>query len=125
MTSNVLSGRTAAGAILPILVDVDGAQLMRVAANPVPVVQTFPSISGPNLVVGSTLTCSTGTWSPAPTDYTYQWTRNGANIGGATAATHVLVAGDVGTRISCTVTAINADGSTAVSATATAPITAT
>ena len=44
--------------------------------------------------IGETLTCSTGTWANAPTSYTYQWTRFGIPIAGATASTYLLVTED-------------------------------
>lgn len=68
-----------------------------------------PAITGTR-TVGSTLTCSTGTWSGSPTSYAYQWTRDGVDIGGATTSTHVLVSGDLGKMIGCSVTATDANG---------------
>jgi len=77
---------------------------------PPPVNVTLPVISG-TPAVGSTLTCSTGTWQNSPTGYTYQWLSNGSNIAGATSSTYLVVSGDQGNTISCTVTASNATGS--------------
>jgi hypothetical protein len=68
-----------------------------------------PAITG-TLTVGSTLTCSTGTWAGSPTSYAYQWLRDGVEIGGATASTHLLVSGDSGHMISCAVVATDAYG---------------
>jgi hypothetical protein len=68
-----------------------------------------PAITGTQ-TVGSTLTCSTGTWSGSPTSYAYQWLRNGVEISSATASTHVLVSGDSGKMIGCSVTATDANG---------------
>jgi len=68
-----------------------------------------PAITG-TAQEGQTLTCSTGTWSGSPT-YTYQWKRNGSNIGSATNSTYLLVTADVGQSIKCTVTATNFIGS--------------
>jgi hypothetical protein len=68
-----------------------------------------PAITG-TAQEGQTLTCSTGTWSGSPT-YTYQWKRNGSNIGSATNSTYTLVTADVGTSVKCTVTATNFLGS--------------
>ena len=76
-----------------------------------PVLSAGPTITG-TPTVGSTLTCSQGTWFNSPTSYAYQWLRDGANIAGATASTYVVVAGDLGHAISCKVTATNAFGST-------------
>lgn len=67
-----------------------------------------PAITG-TAQEGQTLTCLTGTWTGNPTPtYTYQWKRNGSNIGSATNSTYTLVTADVGTSIKCTVTATNA-----------------
>lgn len=81
--------------------DIDGG-------NP-PVNSVAPALSG-TAQEGQTLTCSTGTWSGTPT-YTYQWKRNGSNIGSATNSTYTLVTADVGQSILCTVTATNGAGS--------------
>ena len=81
--------------------DIDGGN--------VPVNTVAPAITG-TAQEGQTLTCSTGTWSGSPT-YTYQWKRNGSNIGSATNSTYLLVLADVGQSILCTVTATNALGS--------------
>jgi hypothetical protein len=75
-----------------------------------PVNSVAPAISG-TPEVGQTLSCTTGTWSPTGT-YAYQWRRNGANIGGAVSNTYVLQLTDVGTNITCAVTATNLSGST-------------
>ena len=84
------------------------AELSKVLA---PVMTSPPVVSG-TATVGSTLSCTQGNWTYVPTSYRYQWRRGGANIAGATAATHVLVAADSGTSVSCQVTATNAAGST-------------
>ncbi|MFZ6653869.1 beta strand repeat-containing protein [Undibacterium sp. TJN19] len=79
-----------------------------------------PSISG-IAGVGSTLTCSPGSWSNSPTSYAYQWKRADAAIAGATAASYAVAATDAGQSLTCAVTAKNAAGSaTATSAAVTA-----
>ncbi len=80
-----------------------------VGSPPAPVNQTVPAISG-SAVVGSGLTCSTGTWTNAPTGYSYVWSRAGTALGSAMPATHAVVVADVGKAITCTVTASNAGG---------------
>lgn len=66
-----------------------------------------PVVSG-TATQGQTLSCTTGTWTGyADLSYTYQWKRSGANIGGATSSTYLLVLADVGSTISCEVTAAN------------------
>jgi hypothetical protein len=78
---------------------------------------TAPAVTGTG-TVGQTLTCTQGIWTNVPTSYVYQWQRNGGNISGAEASTHVLVAADSGTNVSCRVTATNAAGSASVSSNA-------
>src|SRR6056297_2794022 len=64
--------------------------------------------------IGATLGTDGGTWdgSPAPA-LSYQWRRDGADIAGATAASHLLSAADDGAAISVLVTATNASGTDA------------
>jgi DNA-binding beta-propeller fold protein YncE len=76
-----------------------------------------PTISGGS-TPGSLLTCSAGTWADplsafvfqSPAALAYQWSMNGADIGGASASTYT--AGADGSY-SCRVTASNQAGSTA------------
>lgn len=81
------------------------------AAVSAPVNTLLPAISG-TLAVGQQLTASTGTWTNTPASFTYQWTRNGADIGSATSSGYTLVQADESTDIAVTVTATNAAGST-------------
>lgn len=82
-----------------------------------PVVVAPPVISG-TLQETATLSCTTGTWSGAPSGHTFRWLRGSVAIPGATAATHLLSGADVAQPITCEVTASNAGGasSPAVSA---------
>ena len=85
--------------------------LARANAAVLPVNTVAPAITG-TAQEGQILTCSTGTWTGTPTiTYTYQWKRNGSNIGSATNSTYTLVTADVGQNIKCTVTATNGAGS--------------
>jgi hypothetical protein len=93
-----------AGPAIPVVV-VSGS-----LGGTAPVNTVLPVISG-TLAIGQTLTTTDGTWTNSPISYTYQWKRNGANIGGATAPTYALTASDPGTTITVTVTATNASGS--------------
>ncbi|MCB8955229.1 MAG: hypothetical protein H6529_01960 [Nocardioides sp.] len=74
---------------------------------------TAPAISG-TAAVGSTLTCSQGSWSgggPAdPISYAYRWLREGVAITGATSSTYTVVAADDGTNLRCVVRATNSTG---------------
>ena len=69
-----------------------------------PLVPGTPSISG-KAVAGQILTAATGTWSPTPTSFSYQWKRDGAAIAGATGATYRVTNDDATRRITVTVTA--------------------
>lgn len=67
-----------------------------------------PSVTGTPVAgktrVGLAVACAPGTWSENPT-FTYVWERDGNPIGGATAGTYTPVGADVGTSLSCSVTA--------------------
>jgi RHS repeat-associated protein len=84
-----------------------------VAAPPANVVE--PTIGG-QLREGGTVTADHGFWSNEPTTYAYQWERCSAAgnsctpIAGATEATYVAVAADIGHRLVVQVTASNAGG---------------
>lgn len=82
-----------------------------------------PAITGIT-TLAQTLTCSTGTWSNTPDAYGYQWNRSGSAISGATAATRVLGAADVGATLTCTVTATNLGVPAVATSAATAAIAA-
>lgn len=81
-----------------------------------------PVVSGIG-VVGQTLTTTNGTWSgvPSPT-FTYQWQRNGSNIGSATGPSYVLVSTDANRNIRCVVTATNVIGAASANSNAIAVI---
>lgn len=73
--------------------------------GPFPVSTTAPTVSG-STPVGSTLSCDGGTWNNGGTfTLTYQWTRDGSNIGSATSSSYTTVSADSGHAIGCTVTA--------------------
>lgn len=94
-----------------------------VTAAAAPVNTVAPVVAG-STVVGSLLSCNTGTWSGGPTGYAYQWKRSGTgSIAGATNSTYTLVTADLGTMIMCDVTATNATGSTTASSNSVGPIT--
>lgn len=75
-----------------------------------PVNTVAPTISG-DPFVGSTLTINNGTWTGADS-YSYQATRDGVDIGGATTQTYVVATADIGTDVGGKVTATNGSGST-------------
>jgi len=68
--------------------------------------------------VSKTLWASTGTWAGG-TDtpvYSYQWTRNGVDIPGATAINYTVSTADIGATLAVRVTAMNIAGSVSVAA---------
>jgi hypothetical protein len=95
------------------------AALLDPAATPpvAPPAIAAPTASGPLNVGGGggqTLSCDPDEagWQNSPT-FSYQWYRNGAAIGGASASTYVLTASDLTTAAAfqCAVTGTNADDS--------------
>jgi len=85
-----------------------------------PLPATAPvSIAPPNLsglpAPGSTLVCSTGTWSGNPRTLTYRWLRDGSPIAGQTTSSYTVQNADQGHALSCTVTAANEGGEYALS----------
>ncbi len=89
-----------------------------------PVFTINPSISYVSIaqpVPGNGLSVNTGSVNTdpayAPSSYSYQWTRNGAPISGATSNLYYLTTSDLGTTVTCIVTAINNRGLTPATAT--------
>jgi hypothetical protein len=79
-----------------------------------PINTAVPVASGTG-TVGQTLSCTNGTWKSVidGVTFTYQWQRQGVNIGGAVASTYLLVAADSTHTVSCAVTATDsANGAT-------------
>jgi hypothetical protein len=74
-----------------------------------PAALTAPSLGG-DPVVGSTLTCSDGTWTGSPT-LTRTWLRSGSPVPGATSSSYAVTSNDVGRTLRCRVTASNGSGS--------------
>lgn len=75
-----------------------------------PINTVAPVASGTG-TVGQVLSVTNGTWTgDATIAYTYQWQRNGSNIGSATASTYTLVTADGGTTVRCVVTGTNSTG---------------
>lgn len=74
-------------------------------ASPLP---GAPALSG-TPTVGSTMTCTPGTWQGNPT-FAYQWLRDGTAIGGATASEYTLTGAEEGASLQCRLTGSNAGG---------------
>ncbi|MET9372853.1 hypothetical protein ABZX98_01675 [Streptomyces sp. NPDC002992] len=75
-----------------------------VAKGVAPTASKAPSVSGA-FRVDNKVTAVVGTWSPAPTSYTYQWKANGVAITGATGASYTIPASALGKKLTVTVTA--------------------
>jgi hypothetical protein len=60
---------------------------------------------------GAELTCTDGSWTGGPTSYARVWLRDGEPVGAG--PTYVVAAEDVGTELSCVVTATNGAGASA------------
>lgn len=91
------------------------------AALKLPVNSVAPAITGTE-TEGETLTVSDGTWSNTPDTYAYTWHRDGVVIAGASAATYVLTADDVGAVITASVKATNLGVSAVATSAATGAI---
>jgi hypothetical protein len=79
-------------------------------ADRLPANDAAPVISG-TPEPGEVLTCSTGTWQRAVlTRYTYQWELDGTPIAGAESSSYTVQVGDVGSDLTCVVTARNVIG---------------
>ncbi len=85
--------------------------------NVAPVNTAAPVMTGQALQ-GQTVTASTGSWSPTPTSFTYQWQRSTdggstwTNISGAIASSYTVASGDLGDQIQAVVSATNSYGTT-------------
>jgi hypothetical protein len=66
----------------------------------------LPFVSGTD-AVGQTVNCSNGDWSSSPTKFAFQWTRDGADIAGATSNSYKLTEEDGALLVACRVTASN------------------
>ncbi|MCU1526016.1 MAG: serine protease [Microbacteriaceae bacterium] len=73
-----------------------------------PVNTSPPTITG-TPEVGRTLTASPGTWDVAGLTFAYQWQADGADIRGATKASHRVAAADQGKAITMVVTTAKGD----------------
>lgn len=92
-----------------------------------PAVITPPTISG-SAQVGQVLSSSVGTWSGAPTKFSYRWQRCSASTGScatiskATASRYTLTPDDLGSTVLVVVTANGPGGATSADAAATSAV---
>lgn len=89
-------------------------------AATIPVNTVAPAITG-TAQVGQTLTVTNGTWAGNAATYTRQWKRGATNVG-AGGTTYVPVVGDIGSPITCIVTATNSTGAVTATSNATANV---
>jgi hypothetical protein len=80
------------------------ARAAGVQVNP-PMNTTVPAVMPLTAAVGEALSCTMGEWSGEPTEYTYQWVSDGAEVG--TGASYTPAA--AGT-VHCMVSATNSAG---------------
>jgi hypothetical protein len=82
-----------------------------------------PALTG-TAPAGSTLTCTTGTWSGTPDpSFGFRWLRAGTPIAGQTGRTYTTTTADVAAAVTCAVTATNRAG--AATATSSRAVTVT
>jgi serine protease len=96
---------------------------VNVVSAPVnPVISSTPVITG-TAKVGSVLTAAPGAWGPTGVALSYQWSRSGVVIAGATSSVYTLTADDGGKVMTVTVTG-TAAGYTSISSSSvgTAPV---
>ncbi|WP_371528512.1 Tat pathway signal protein [Streptomyces sp. NBC_01283] len=86
--------------------------------EPTPRNTTAPKVTG-TAAVSSKLTADTGSWTAAPSSYTYQWKADGTAIEGATASAYKVPAAQLNKKLTVTVTAHKA-GAEDATATSTA-----
>jgi hypothetical protein len=84
---------------------------VNIVATTAPLNVTAPYASATSLATGGVCSCTMGTWlSAGGATYAYQWTRDGANIAGATNNSYTLVAADSTHAIACKVAVTNSFG---------------
>jgi hypothetical protein len=91
------------------------ADLASYGVGPPPPPITDPPVNTAAPVVtqdGSNLTSTTGTWDNAPSSYSYQWARDDGTLIGGNFMNYAIMMADVGTTITCTVSATNNFGTT-------------
>jgi hypothetical protein len=78
------------------------------APPPPPVVRDVPYVGQE----GPLLNCTMGNWEGEPTQYTYDWHRDGTFVVGGASNNYTVLTEDVGTTFTCVVTASNGSGAT-------------
>jgi hypothetical protein len=89
-----------------------GAELPPPLPDTAPVNVDVPHVTPDVVTVADTLNCTMGNWENEPTEYHYQWMRDGSEPIGTDSADYVVVDLDVDHAIACVLTAENARGAT-------------
>jgi hypothetical protein len=87
-----------------------------------PVNTVAPAVTG-TAQARQTLSSTTGTWKGSPTTFSYQWKRGATNVG-TNSSSYTLVTDDVGSTMTCVVTASNGVGSNTATSNATSSVAA-
>jgi len=82
---------------------------------------TSPAISG-TVKIGSTVTCTPGSWTNDATTFTHSWALNGVTIPGAVGPTYPIVPTNGGRSLTCSVIATNDVGASASATSAAAAV---
>jgi hypothetical protein len=88
-----------------------------------PTILAAPGSTRPPVIAGTaranrSLSCAPGEWTGAPTRYSYQWSRDGTAIQGASDPVYTVQTIDEGSSLSCAVSAANAAGTSAAATSA-------
>lgn len=123
LDGNPISGATSAtytpvaaddgGALSRRVTVTDGSASANATTGSVPVTYVAPAWTTPptvNNVSGDDFNLTGGSYTGSNLTTTYQWTRNGAFIAGATSATYTKVAADDDTSLGCRITLANSGG---------------
>ena len=120
-TRIVFNNTAGAGALRYTMIWISATLSQSLANTAPPVVTGTPA-------VGATLTTDDGSWTSAPTSFSYQWQQcdsagaSCASIAGATAPSYVVAISDLGHVLRASVTASNSGGSATASSAAVGPI---
>lgn len=112
LANGVLTAGPTAGTA-HVTAQLDNAQAAATVEFIDPPANTAPPAVIGETVAGSVLSCALGSWTGAHLMHARQWTRDGADIAGATGDSYTTVGDDAGHAIGCRVTATNSVGSSA------------
>jgi hypothetical protein len=105
-----------------IIASVSGKNIQSLEGGLAPTNLSLPLISDTTPKVGETITVTTGSWDNSPTSYAYQWKRSTNNINTANTNSYTPTTDDYDLSLTCDVTAINSEGATTVTTSATSNV---